>query len=302
MYEKPKILIVGLGIGSLYRKELEKYEKYEDTYTILTVDPDPLKEANYPQTSGFRFIQDTNFFELVIICSPNHLHEEHIRLFAPISKNILVEKPGVETSKKWKRLCQDFPKTKIIMSKNNIYRCDKHSVESINYFKDKNNIYITWNNNNRIPFPGGWFTNKDLAFGGVSYDLLPHLLHFMFLISETTDYKIIHGWKKQKFHLNDIDSTDYGTINKKDGIFNVDDTAHLSIECGDKNFIIETCWKYSGKDERAIFCDKKFTWNFGLCPDSAYLNQVNCLLSGDKKDHYKIDINVLKIIESLEEI
>lgn len=295
--ERKRVLVIGLGIGEVYRKELERYSDYN----ILTIDPDPLKNAKYPSCDCFRYIMDREFFEMVIICTPNHLHEEQIHQFAPISKIVLVEKPGVESSVKWRKICSLYPNTRIIMVKNNMYRCDMDSLKAINYFKDKKNIHINWNNHNRIPFPGSWFTNKESAFGGVSYDLLPHLLHFMFAISDSLDYEIAVGWKKQIYNMSDITSTDYGIINKKNSIYNVDDTAHVSIKCGDKSFIIDTCWKTSGKNRQTISCEDEYVWDFRLCPDSAYNNMVDKFLSGfGTYNHYEIDMAVLKIIESLE--
>ena len=187
MLEKKKILIIGLGIGSLY---LEELQKHSSDYNILTIDPDPNKYAKYSSCDVFRYIRDKNFFEMVIICTPNYLHEEQIKQFAPISKIVLVEKPGVESPQKWEELCTQFSDTKIIMTKNNLYRVDTFSLEAIDYFKSKSKIHIKWNNYNRIPFPGFWFTNKEKSFGGVEYDLLPHLIHFVYAISESTDLKI----------------------------------------------------------------------------------------------------------------
>lgn len=300
MIEKKKIIIVGLGIGSVYRDALAKYS---DTYNILTIDSDPKKKAKYPSCDGFRYIRDKNYAEMTIICTPNYLHEEQIRHFAPISKVILVEKPGVESSKKWEELCLKFPETKIIMVKNNMYRDDIQSLKAINYFKTKDIIHLKWYNHNRIPFPGFWFTNKKLAFGGVSHDLLPHLLHFMFLISGTNNYEVEFGYKKQIYKMNDIKSTDYGVINKKNPIYNVDDKAYLKVKSGNKTFIIKICWKYSGKDEQTISYKDEYVWDFGLCPSIAYKNMVdNILLGNDKIDHFKTDMSVLKIIESLEEL
>lgn len=303
MIEKLKIGIIGLGIGQLYLEQLTKYTEYN----ILTIDSDLTKKAKYNECSGFRFISEKDFFEMLIICTPNHLHEEQIHQFAPISKIVLVEKPGVESSKKWEELCKKYKDTKIIMVKNNLYRDDETSLNNINYFKTfktKDEIHLKWNNHNRIPHPGSWFTNKKMAFGGVSYDLLPHLLHFMFIISGTTDYKIKSGYKKQNYKIKDITSTDYGIINKENPIYNVDDTANLVIESGNKTFVIDTCWKYSGKDEQSISNNAE-SWNFGMCPNSAYENLAISLLTGDKytkEQHFEIDINVLKIIEGLEEI
>ena len=61
-----------------------------------------------------------------------------------------------------------------MMTKNNQYR--ENITEMAEAADPKKGVTrINWINDNRVP-SGSWFTNKELAFGGVSRDLMPNLL------------------------------------------------------------------------------------------------------------------------------
>ena len=85
---------------------------------------------------------------------------------------------------------------------------------------------LRWINKNRIPNPGSWFTEKSLAFGGVSRDLIPHMLSYYTALTDFTKGKQLSAVAEQRWNLDQIDSTDYGVINHK-GQYDVDDRCEL---------------------------------------------------------------------------
>jgi len=62
------------------------------------------------------------------------------------------------------------------MVKNNQYRQEIKEFQRLAESSDT--VYVRWNSANRIPNPGSWFTTKKLSFGGVSRDLMPHMLSY----------------------------------------------------------------------------------------------------------------------------
>lgn len=293
-----KILIVGLGIGKLYKDFLDNKK-----YHITTIDPNISKNADFMRDDVFNKKSTNIIFHMTIICSPNYLHERHIKMFAPISEIVLVEKPGVKSLKIWKKLQKKYSSTKIIMVKNNMYRCDEKSLYYLSLFRKNyynfRDVFLYWMSSNRIPFPGFWFTQKKYAFGGVSYDLMPHMIHFAMLLSGCSDVKINYKYKSQEYKMKDIISTDYGIVNPKKPIYNVDDRAFLFITIQGKVYRIITAWKYGGHDKQIIEFGAN-SWNFGMCPESAYVNMVDTIISGkDTLDHKKIDETVIRIIENI---
>ena len=75
------------------------------------------------------------------------------------------------------------------MVKNNQHR---HNVDILKETTQNcDNLVLNWCNKNRVPNPGSWFTTKELAYGGVSRDLMPHLLSWVQVLAD--DYTRIEN-------------------------------------------------------------------------------------------------------------
>ena len=133
-----KSLVVGMGIGNLYKAVLEEIGN-----EVITVDLDPDK-ADY--TSVDMALSVHGKFDTVHICTPNFTHIKIARQVAAISKIVLIEKPGVATSDAWIQLVKDYPVTRFMMVKNNQFRPE---IERFKNLADQSNIVrVTWNNKN----------------------------------------------------------------------------------------------------------------------------------------------------------
>ena len=260
-----RALIVGLGIGSLY------YDIYKELgWEIVTVDLN--NEGNYTEISE---LPNRMVFQTAHICTPNYTHE-------PIAKEILenhnvdvmfIEKPGLESPQAWNKLVQGNRATRIMMVKNNMWRNNMVSLADEAATADWIKIY--WINKNRIPSPGSWFTDKSKAFGGVSRDLMPHLLSFYISMnSGWVDTTVTERFSKQRYKLEDITTTDYGTINPN-GVYDVDDYAKLVLN---NRWELVADWASGTHDETKIEFVRNSGDNtdfgFGLCPEYAYKHMI----------------------------
>ena len=288
-----KILIVGLGIGKLY------YDILSKDHEIVTVDIDPTKKADYQTVD----LLDQRF-DLSIICTPNFTHKELAYKLALISNMILIEKPGLETSNEWKTLLDTFPTVRFMMAKNNQYRDEIEQMKVLT--KTAQLISINWNNCDRIPYPGSWFTNKKLAWGGVSRDLIPHLLSIYVKLFQC-DFPYDHGLLK-KWSLSDLKITSYGSI-KMDGIYDVDDQAYVRFRNNDKTIFLSADWKTNESNDIAMHFHNElgdFEIPLGLCPEYAYENMIKAMFINQYNDDFwheqqKIDVWIHEIIERLTE-
>lgn len=261
-----KSLIVGLGFGNaVYKPVLEQIGA-----TVITVDP--VKPAD------FKTVQDAiavhQYFDTVNICTPNYTHEEIARSVAKNSGIVFVEKPGVIDSKCWFCLVEDFPNTRFMMVKNNQYRTEIGQFKSLADQSDS--VNVVWNNKNRIPNPGSWFTNKELAFGGVSRDLIPHMLSYYCALTEITSGTKVGAVAEQRHQLADIADTDYGTVNPL-GTYNVDDYCLLKYNNNGTQWRLMADWKSGEPDDVYISFNMKNSavkHSLGLCPESAYKKMI----------------------------
>ena len=288
-------LIIGMGIGNLYKDVLTKLG-----HEVVTVDLDPTK-ADF--TDIKLAISKHSWFETAHICTPNFTHKEIAEQVAPYAKIVFIEKPGLKTSKEWTDLVKMRPFTRFMMVKNNMWRSnipDLHKLAS-----NAKQVHINWNRKNCIPHPGSWFTTKALAFGGVSRDLMPHLLSLYIAMNPEWHKEQQTGKHSlQCWNLENIDSTEYGTINPA-GTYDVDDRCHLLF--GNKWQLVAD-WRTMKEDDSSIKFimgdDSIERFELGWCPEEAYHNMIVSALDNTDNskfwlEQYAIDTWIHERIENL---
>ena len=293
-----KSLIIGMGIGQLYKTVLE-----EPGYEVVTADINPNAVADFVNYED-AFAAHGNF-DTVHICTPNYTHEKIARYAGSRSAGIVfIEKPGVSDHLVLQAIKRDYPETRFLMVKNNQFR------DEITKYRDlaakSQLVHIRWNNNNRIPSPGSWFTTKKLAYGGVSRDLIPHMLSYYCAIADYTKGIKLYAKATQRWQLEEIDSTDYGTI-YADGIYDVDDFCEIEFNNNGVKYILTANWRSLGETDISIsFGDNSSAvrYELGLCPESAYKKMIETAVSNLNNDSYwqeqfAQDIWIHKQIENL---
>lgn len=291
-----KALIIGMGFGrAVYKPVLE-----ELGYQVITVDP--IQPADFLTVEAA--IDAHKHFNTVNICTPNFTHEPLARTVAPYADIVFVEKPGVKDHYAWQQMVIDNPTCRFMMVKNNQFR------DTIDQFKtladQSNTVRVVWNNKNRIPNPGSWFTTKDLAFGGVSRDLIPHMFSYYTALTDYTKGNKLYATAVQRHSLDTVNDTDYGTVNKN-GTYDVDDFCEFEFKNGNTTWVLTANWKDDKADDVYISFDMKNSaakFVLGLCPESAYKamieNAVNNLNNNDFwQEQLAQDIWIHKQIEKL---
>ena len=271
-------LIIGMGIGQLYKNVLTNLNA-----KITTVDPDISKGADFPTVESAILARGP--FDTAHICTPNWTHSSIATQLAHDCKIVFIEKPGLKTASNWMTLVHAFPETRFMMVKNNMWR-DTIS-DYIDFASRAKKVNLNWINKDRIPSPGTWFTTKELAFGGVSRDLMPHLLSLYISMNPNWEQEPLNGadsltnWK-----LSDLKTTDYGTV-KSDGTYDVDDECYINF--GDK-WTLTANWKSLDKDKRNIEFvmqnDSVLTFELGLCPEYAYQNMIEDAYKNKNNDEF----------------
>jgi hypothetical protein len=261
-----KSLIIGMGIGQLYRNVLTELGS-----TIVTVDADANKKADFNDVVSA--IASYGIFDTVHICTPNYTHFDLASRVAQSGCIVFVEKPGVKTSEEWKRLVDTFPATRFMMVKNNMWRDNIGELQIL--AERAKQVDIQWIRRNCIPNPGSWFTTRELAFGGVSRDLMPHLLSLYIAINPNWRTDSVNGQGAlMQWQLKDIDSTEYGVVNYN-GTYDVDDMCHIGF--GNKWKCLAN-WRSMNIESSSINFvmpdNSTEQFKLGWCPESAYLNMI----------------------------
>lgn len=287
-----KSLIVGMGIGELYKSVLTNLN-----FEIVTVDTDANKGADFTSVEDALDVHGN--FDIVNICTPNFTHKPLTELVAPHSKIVFVEKPGFKNSLEWKTVIDNFPNTRIMMVKNNMWRDNILKMKSRAALGQT--VNINWIRKNCIPNPGSWFTTREFAYGGVSRDLMPHLLSLYIAMNlDWATTPVRNRSSKQRWSLLEIDSTDYGIINQQ-GTYDVDDYSMLTY--GDK-WCLEANWRDLTKEESCVIFNNGAVIDLGWCPESAYYNMIKDAVDNKDNDEFwqqqsKQDIWIHEQIETL---
>jgi predicted dehydrogenase len=289
-------LVIGMGIGQLYKTVLENIG-----HTVITVDMDPSKGAEF--TSVADAIRKYSIFDTAHICTPNFTHKDIAEQVAPYTKIVFVEKPGFKTSNDWTGMIKTRPFTRFMMVKNNMWR--DNIVELKDLANKSKKVNLNWINKDRIPNPGSWFTNKELAFGGVSRDLMPHLLSwFIALAPDWIRANLTKQTAFKRWTLGQLTGTDYGTVNVN-GTYDVDDFCQINFT--DK-WQLTADWRDLKSDKRNIEFvmedDSVITVELGLCPEYAYQNMISDAIKNiDNQtfwlEQYKQDSWIHERIENL---
>ena len=271
-----KALIAGMGFGqALYGKLY-----IMSGHTVDYIDPvNP--EARYKDAS-----EVNEQYDIAHVCTPNHTHWSVADMIAHHARIVIVEKPGVKDESEWLELLKRHPNTRIMMAKNNQYR---KGLETFGYIirgqQGVNDIYINWNNNDRVPNPGSWFTNSWLAYGGVSRDLLPHLLSIYLMLNThfmENDFEVVK--KEQRWTLADLTASDYGEVDPN-GTYDVDDTISLKYSQFRFNWHINTAWRTLEGNDIGIHAGDLY-YELGLCPENAYESMIMRAVSEVDNDNY----------------
>jgi len=289
-------LVVGMGIGNLYATVLGKLG-----HGVVTVDSDPAKGADFKTVDAA--IVACHMFDTVHICTPNFTHFDIATKVAKCSSMVFIEKPGVSTSNIWYTLVKTFPSTRFMMVKNNMWR--SNITELSESARRAKSVNIEWTRKNCIPSPGSWFTTRKLAFGGVSRDLMPHLLSLYIAMNPDWRKDQVNGRGAQMmWELKDIDSTEYGVVNPN-GTYDVDDKCNINF--GNK-WHCSANWRSMDYENSAIeFIMQDNTverFDLGWCPEDAYLNMIKDAVENLNNDNFwqeqlEQDIWIHKQIEVL---
>lgn len=276
-----KALVVGLGMGQLYKKVVDDLGM-----DVTTVDQDPKLLADFITVD--QCLQNNRDFDIAIICTPNFTHYDLAMKIAPSTKVLLVDKPGVADESEWRHLLTANPSTRIMMIKNNMWRSDADKFKE--YADASERVTIAWINRNRVPRPGSWFTDKSRAFGGVSRDLMPHLLS-IYAAMNPDDYQngVLQNIRwQQRWTLDDLQDSDYGEV-VTDGVYDVDDVVGFEILANGKTFYLVADWRDTEKEDigvhyrsRSLRKDKIL----GLCPEEAYASMIKDAIANQENNSF----------------
>lgn len=172
------------------------------------------------------------------------------------------------------------------MIKNNQHRKEISHFQQLADQSTK--VIVRWNNQNRIPHPGSWFTTRQRAFGGVSRDLIPHMLSYYCALTNYQTGVRLFAQAQQRHELQNIVDTDYGSVNHN-GTYDVDDFCELEYKNGNTTWLLTANWKDDQADDSSISFDMPngaVRYELGLCPKEAYQTLIEKAVANLNNDDF----------------
>ncbi len=272
-------LVIGLGMGTQYQTWMK-----ELGMQVNTLDTDPRKQADFVDLDS---AINNKKYNIIYIGTPNNTHKKIAQVVVNHTDVLLIEKPGFKTSWEWKSFVGENLNTRIMMVKNNQYRNEIAQFKK--YIQHARRVKVTWIRSHGIP-ESPWFCNPEQSYGGVSRDLMPHLLSYFTCLKEYKNARSIF-----------TQSTD----NQNKG---VDTESYLELIDKKTVWTFHADWASKGYEDNSItFRGSDFCVQFDLgklCPAEPYKAMIETALnniSNDDfwKDQLAQDIFIHNIVEKL---
>jgi len=236
--ESLKVGVLGTGaVAQLVH--IPNCARRRDVELVALADKDPLKSRTLSQRFGVDRVVDTEELlddpavDAVIICTPNHLHEEEAVSALEAGKHVLVERPMALTPEGCRRVVEAARQADrtLMVGMNHRFRPDVAALRASVMSGQLGPLYsgrVAWMNR---PVPlrrTTWRQNPDDGGGGALMDLGPQALDLLFwLLEDVTATRVL-----AHFHPEDEA---------------VEEAASLLVRTdGDLSLSVEVSWRYFG--------------------------------------------------------
>lgn len=171
-----------IGFGKMGQLHAMAYEKLGHIVTIF--DSHPIEKSKHFYISDFNeFLAN---IDIISICSPTHLHFEHIKICIESGKKILVEKPICSTYEQTTTINNMLQKNNTVLTVGFIERFNPAFIALTNYLNN-NEISIKHITATRTNPTSGRILDADIVT-----DLSVHDIDLVLLLCKFSDYIILN--------------------------------------------------------------------------------------------------------------
>ncbi|NHN35293.1 Gfo/Idh/MocA family protein [Paenibacillus agricola] len=196
--------------------------------------------------------------DLISVCTPNFLHADISICALEHGVNVHCEKPLAINGTDARKISEAQIKSgkKLMIGLNNRFTKEALFVKEYIEAGLLGDIYEAkagWIRRSGIPGRGTWFTNKQLAGGGVMIDLGVHYFDLVLYLMGMPTPSYIAGAAHQTY-ANSTTRNRNGYVGNRNGIFNVEDSAvgYLKLENG-ASVSLEFSWASNIEKDKAYY-------------------------------------------------
>lgn len=254
MPEKLRCAVIGTGgIGLEHLKSLAGCPQ-ATLVAVAEKDPKRCKEAveshRIPRSYlDYRELLDQPDIEAVTIALPNHLHAPVTIEALHARKHVLVEKPMATNAKDATKMIDAAKKMKRMLMVAQNFRFNRHTQTAKELVErgqigDVYHARCFWLRRSGIPRIGSWFTQKQLAGGGCTYDLGVHVLDTCLHLLGNFEVHFVSAMIYSKLGPKGAGNYDWGKSEVDPGKpFDVEDYSVAMLKLrGGKSLLMEVSW------------------------------------------------------------
>lgn len=239
---RTRTVVVGLGWAGreLWLRPLCEHEDFE---MVAVVDPEPGSRADVAATTGLPAYATVDalvpsMVDFAVVAVPNHLHAEVAASLLRRGICVFLEKPVCLTTAEADDLAAaERDGGTLLAGSAASYRGDVRTLAGLLPELGRvRHVDLAWVRARGVPQPGGWFTQRSKAGGGVLVDLGWHLLDVLtFLLGPAPVVQVIGSvsddfvksgawsaaWRKDQptdVRAGDVEDTARGFLVREDGI------------------------------------------------------------------------------------
>ncbi len=275
-----KTLRIGLiGAGQISYRHAAEINEHPHAEVIAAADPSRERLEALADREGIsrlyekgeELIADSDV-DAVSIATPNTFHAPYALAALDAGKHVMLEKPFAMNYGEARKVAERAELTgKVLMVGMNqrfnpIVQTMKERIDG----GEAGEIYhgkAFWLRRSGIPRLGTWFSRKELAGGGVLFDIGVHLLDLCLYLMDNFQPEAVSGATYSKFGSRGMGEGGWGMSDRGDAVFDVDDfaTALIRLE-GGATVSLDVSW--------AIHIDRASRQNVELFGTEAGINAL----------------------------
>lgn len=256
MAKKTSFNVAVFGAGAIGLDHISSFKQHPAANVIAIADTsaDRASEAaklyNVPSIStDYREVLARADVDVVSIALPNYLHAPVGLAALKAGKHVMIEKPMATNARDAAKLVNEAKKRRVqlMVGQNNRFSPDVQTLKQLVLDGVLGEVYhakTAWTRRSGIPRIGSWFTQKQFAGGGSTYDIGAHALDRCLYLMGEFDAVAVSGQTYAKFGPRGLGEGTWGKseVDPKKP-FDVEDmsVALIKLKSG-RTVLLETSW------------------------------------------------------------
>lgn len=256
MAKKTSFNVAVFGAGAIGLDHIGSFQQHPAATVVAIADTsgsraqEAAKLFNVPATAAdYRELLARDDIDIVSIALPNYLHAKVALDALKAGKHVMIDKPMATNARDATKLVGEAKKRRVLLmvGQNNRFSPDVQTLKQLVLKGVLGEVYhakTAWTRRSGIPRIGSWFTQKQFAGGGSTYDIGVHALDRCLYLMGEFDAAAVSGQTYAKFGPRGLGEGTWGKseVDPKKP-FDVEDMslALIKLKSG-RTVLLETSW------------------------------------------------------------